>query len=228
MMGAGFDVRAWLDLLLQKLQNQFGARLLFCGLQGSFRRGEAHAQSDIDLVVVLDRLTPADLQVYQRLVRSMPFSQKACGFIAGAAEVRAWPRHDLWTLYHDTEPLFGNLASLLPALDGCDAEQAVRIGAADLYHAACHSFLFGNREENLSGLCKSAYFVLRSIAFLHTGQYPADTAAMRVALVGQDRALLDACLAMRTGSATDMGIDRLYAQLIDWCGLLLRELSGQE
>ena len=42
------------------------------GLQGSVRRGAATESSDIDFVLILDRLDTADLSAYRELVRSMP------------------------------------------------------------------------------------------------------------------------------------------------------------
>ena len=55
-----FDINAWLDIIIKKLQNEFEQRLLFVGLQGSYNRGEATQSSDIDLVVILDNLSFED------------------------------------------------------------------------------------------------------------------------------------------------------------------------
>lgn len=60
-----FNIYDWMNELILRLKETFGARLAAVGLQGSFKRGEAHEQSDIDAVVVLDGLTPEDLTVYK-------------------------------------------------------------------------------------------------------------------------------------------------------------------
>ena len=57
-----FDINVWLDIIIKKLQNEFGQRLLFVGLQGSYNRGEETPNSDIDIVVILDSLSFEDLK----------------------------------------------------------------------------------------------------------------------------------------------------------------------
>ena len=52
-----FDINTWLNIVIKKLQNEFEQRLLFVGLQGSYNRGEATQNSDIDLVVILENLS---------------------------------------------------------------------------------------------------------------------------------------------------------------------------
>ena len=103
------DHRAWAKMLAEKALARFGARVWFMGLQGSVRRGAATESSDIDFVLILDRLDTADLSAYRELVRSMPDSEKACGFVSGRKELLAWPRADLFQFYHDTEALYGML-----------------------------------------------------------------------------------------------------------------------
>lgn len=48
---------AWAEEAKGKLKAEFGDRLRFVGLQGSRARGEAREDSDIDLVVLLDRVS---------------------------------------------------------------------------------------------------------------------------------------------------------------------------
>ena len=88
------DIRSWISDLTERLKAIFGGRLVYVGLQGSYRRGEADAKSDIDVMTVLDRLEPADLKTYRAAVGAMPYADKACGFICGRAELAAWPRHE--------------------------------------------------------------------------------------------------------------------------------------
>ncbi len=67
-------------MLAEKALARFGARVWFMGLQGSVRRGAAKESSDIDFVLILDRLDTADLSAYREVVRSM--DGKACGFVS--------------------------------------------------------------------------------------------------------------------------------------------------
>ena len=48
------DIKSWLDEFLKALSDTFAERICFVGLQGSYGRGEATENSDIDVVVILD------------------------------------------------------------------------------------------------------------------------------------------------------------------------------
>ena len=56
-----FDVEIWLQEFTRKLFDEFSSRIKFVGLQGSYKRGEATENSDVDLVVILDKLSFEDL-----------------------------------------------------------------------------------------------------------------------------------------------------------------------
>lgn len=49
-----FDVDRYLEKLIGECKNAFGARLLYVGLQGSYMRGEANENSDIDVMMMHD------------------------------------------------------------------------------------------------------------------------------------------------------------------------------
>ena len=66
------DINNWLDEFLQKLNETFKSRVWFVGLQGSYGRGEATETSDIDVVVILDEFTVADIQAYNQLLDTLP------------------------------------------------------------------------------------------------------------------------------------------------------------
>ena len=68
------DITVWMRNFLQALNETFRERVWFVGLQGSYGRGEATETSDIDIVVILDQLSAADIQKYN--VR-YPFQQRA-------------------------------------------------------------------------------------------------------------------------------------------------------
>ena len=51
-----FDLDKYLADLLMKCRSAFGERLLYMGLQGSWLRGEAHENSDIDVMVMVCHL----------------------------------------------------------------------------------------------------------------------------------------------------------------------------
>ena len=201
------DHRAWAKMLAEKALARFGARVWFMGLQGSVRRGAATESSDIDFVLILDRLDTADLSAYRELVRSMPDSEKACGFVSGRKELLAWPRADLFQFYHDTEALYGSLSEVGALLCPQDARGALHMGAANVYHAACHSFLFEDVSANLPALYKAAFFVLQAQAFAASGVYCEDAAA----LAGRGQKAF-----------TPQEAPEHYALLVRWAGAVLR------
>ena len=55
------NIDLWLTEFQTGLDETFTNRIYFLGLQGSYARGEATASSDLDVVVIFDELTPADL-----------------------------------------------------------------------------------------------------------------------------------------------------------------------
>ena len=141
------EIERWMEELAGRLAERFGPRLLFLGLQGSYGRGEANEDSDIDVVTVLDRVELSDLDLYRAIVGDMPEGEKACGFLCGAAELKSWSKYDLCQLARDTRDVYGRLKPLLPTLGREDLAQAAAIGASGLYHAAVHTYLYAPREE---------------------------------------------------------------------------------
>lgn len=220
-----FDVRNWLDGLCAKLKERFKGRLEFIGLQGSFRRGEAGPESDIDAVVILDEVGAADLEAYRSIIKSMPSSERACGFICGKRELTNWFGPDLFQLLHDTEPLYGSIGYVLALTGKRDAAGAVRMGASNLYHAACHSYVFGDRREWLPKLLKQAFFILQAVVYLKDGVYVSDKDEMSARLSGLDAGVLRAVASKEAAVDIDDGVMQNYDMLIRWCGGLLERYA---
>ena len=64
-----FDLDSYLDNLISNCWTVFGDRLLYVGLQGSWLRGEANENSDIDVMVILDRFSIQDMDQYQEILK---------------------------------------------------------------------------------------------------------------------------------------------------------------
>ena len=109
------DMDRWLAGYQAMALDLFGGRVRFIGLQGSRARGEAGPDSDIDVVLVLDRLEPADLTAYRRGLDGLPRRELVCGFFSGAEELRRWDRGDRFQFWYDTAPVLGRLEDLFPA-----------------------------------------------------------------------------------------------------------------
>jgi len=166
------NIDDWMTELMDKLSSHFGDRLLFVGLQGSHQREEAHRDSDIDAVVILDTLSMDDLIAYRAILLTMPENEKSCGFISGKNELMHWPRHELFQFKMDTRPCLGELDSVLPDIERKDVLDGVKISASALYHACCHAAVHSPFEiGELKGMYKSAFFLLQALHYVRCGVY---------------------------------------------------------
>ena len=215
------NITSWLDNFLQALDSSFGARVWFVGLQGSYARTEAHDGSDIDTVVILDTLTPADLEKYRAMLDTLPHRELVCGFFAGKDELLAWEASDLFQFSHDTKPIRGRLDALLPCLDTAAVRRAAKIGACNIYHACVHNLLHERSTDILKGLYKSAAFVLQATSFLQTGKYTPRHAELLTALLPADRDILDTFLRLKAGAAVDF--EEMSTRLFLWSQRLIQK-----
>lgn len=219
-----FSLERWCDRIKAQALAHFGERLLFLGLQGSWRRGEARPGSDVDLVLILDQLAIGDLDAYRDMIAALDQPGRACGFISGRAELQHWDKGELFTFYHDTRALYGQLAPLLPTIEAADIHRAIQTQAGALYHAACHSYLFEDAAANLPALYKSALFLLRERAYLNEQNYYDRQEDLAQALASEDRAILR--LIQSPPAAAKEALRACYEQLIRWAALLLRQYGG--
>lgn len=123
------DITAWMKSFLQTLDETFGSRVWFVGLQGSYGRGEATEASDIDIVVILDELSAVDIQTYNTMLDVLPHREMICGFLSGKDDIMNWEPSDLFQFYYDTTPIRGSLDELLEVIDEGSVNRAIKIGA---------------------------------------------------------------------------------------------------
>ena len=165
------DIKTWVPQFVNKVEQSFGNRIWFIGLQGSYGRNEATDASDIDVVVILDELRIDDLKTYRDMLDTLPNRDLICGFISGKAELLNWEASDLFQFYYDTEPIKGNLDALLEKIDKRSVRRAIKIGACNIYHACVHNFVHEKNYDILRSLYKSAVFVIQAVWFYETGNY---------------------------------------------------------
>ena len=66
-----FDVEAYIQNLIGECKNVFAERLLYVGLQGSYMRKEATDESDIDVMILLEDFSVADMDAYRRILKKI-------------------------------------------------------------------------------------------------------------------------------------------------------------
>lgn len=164
-------ISEWMNLFIGRMKETFPDRIIFLGLQGSYGRGEAKESSDIDVVVILDQLTYSDLCLYRDAVKDLPAREKLCGFVSGREELSHWEKSDLFQFYYDTKAVIGSLDEIIPPITEEDVVRAIKIGAGNLYHMACHNAIHDRSAEILEALYKSAFFTMQAKHFYYTGTY---------------------------------------------------------
>ena len=212
------EITAWLNTFLQKLNDTFGNRVWFVGLQGSYGRGEARDTSDIDVVVILEELSASDIGGYNAMLDGLPHRELICGFLSGKDELLRWEPSDLFQFYYDTTPIKGGLDALLPLLDKAAVNRAIKIGACNIYHGCVHNMLHEKSEDILRGLYKAASFVVQAIAFKQTGKYVRFQKDLLGVVSSDERRIVETFLKLKNGEAVDFGAmsEELFAWAKKW------------
>ncbi len=193
------DITIWMEQFLNILHKTFENRLYFIGLQGSYARGEASDTSDIDIVVILDKLTFHDLEDYRTMLDRLPHRDLICGFLSGKEELLNWEPSDLFQFYHDTLPIEGSLDDLLDRLTPDAVTHAIKIGACNIYHACVHNMLHEKSDDMLKGLYKSASFTIQAICFRQTGCYVRYLTELLEHITPEDQEIIRTYLAIKSG-----------------------------
>lgn len=216
------DINVWMNEFIRKLNETFANRVWFVGLQGSYGRGEATATSDIDVVVILDKLSASDIQTYNDMLETLPHRELICGFVSGKDEILNWEPSDLFQFYHDTTPIKGSLDELLPLIDRTAIERAIKTGACNIYHGCVHNMLHEKSEELLKGLYKAASFVVQAIVFKQTGNYIKHQSQLIQTASTEERTIIESFLKYKNSEAVDF--DKASRTLFEWSKKWIKNL----
>ncbi|MGN1345435.1 MAG: nucleotidyltransferase domain-containing protein [Eubacteriales bacterium] len=214
-----WNLSRWMETYADCVFSVFGERVRFIGLQGSCARGEATEASDIDVVLILDRLDYADVRRYRKAVAALPERERLCGFLSGEEELKHWDTSDLFQFYHDTRTIYGSIDWMNMTITREDARRAVHLGACNLYHMCLHNALHARRTEAIDGLYKSALFTVRAKYFWETGEYVGRRTDLLEKLTGDERKILSYALG-EPGT-----LDEKSELLLRWSGQLIRKFK---
>ena len=219
-----FDLDDYLRALILGCQSAFGDRLKYVGLQGSYLRGEVHENSDIDVMVILNRFSVRDMDAYRRILREIGFYERSCGFICGREEMARWNPMEVCQLRHTTKDLYGTLADYLPPATREDEINYVKLGLGNLYHEICHRYIHSDREKNIAklrGTCKSAFFLIQNMHYLESGRFILTKKALKEAVSQEDRRVLE------LGELPDgYDFDSAFTVLFDWCQVAFTRIES--
>ena len=208
----------YISALTELMKAACNERLLYVGLQGSYLRGEATENSDIDIMVVIDAMTIADLDAYRHAVMSLPESDKSCGFICGRDELLHWNPLEICHLLHSTKDYYGTLAALVPTYTKHDVVDFVKLSLGNLYHEICHRYVHAPQGENMAalpGTYKQVFFILQNLHYLETGSFIGTRKELLKNLSGKSKQVLETAISLGSGAAFDF--DQAFALLYSWC-----------
>ena len=212
------EITTWMNGFLKSINEAFGDRVWFVGLQGSYGRGEATETSDIDVVVILDELSITDIHKYNAMLNTLPYRELICGFVSGRDELLNWEPSDLFQFCNDTTPITGSLDEVMAVIDEDAVNRAIKIGACNIYHGCVHNMLHEKSVDILRGLYKSASFVVQAIAFKQTGKYIKHQNELLGVVSDNERRIIDTFLKQKSGDAVEFGAmsDTLFSWSKKW------------
>ena len=208
------EITTWMNEFLSTINEAFGDRVWFVGLQGSYGRGEATETSDIDVVVILDELSITDIHKYNVMLNTLPYRELICGFVSGRDELLNWEPSDLFQFCNDTTPITGSLNELLTVIDEAAIDRAIKIGVCNIYHGCVHNMLHEKSEDILKGLYKSASFVVQAIAFQQTGKYMRSKNDLLQNALPEEKRIINTFISLKNGGAIDF--ETMSQELFVW------------
>lgn len=215
------EITTWMNGFLKSIDEAFGDRIWFVGLQGSYGRGEATETSDIDVVVILDELSITDVHKYNAMLNTLPYRELICGFVSGKDELLNWEPSDLFQFCNDTTPITGSLDEVMAVVDATAVNRAIKIGACNIYHGCIHNMLHEKSEDILKGLYKSASFVVQAIAFKQTGKYICSQNDLLQIVSPEERRIVNTSKSLKNGGTIDF--ETMSQELFVWSKAWIRK-----
>lgn len=222
------NIEEWMNELKKKLLEALCRQVVFIGLQGSYARGEATADSDIDVVVLFRFMTPTVLRKYRSILGSMPYSNKVCGFVGGREELRSWNAGDLFQLYYDTKPVYNDLHFIADRINVDGARQLVHTISCNIYHECCHNMLHAKDRKVMAGLYKPAAFAVQAKCFISSGEYVHNHRELAEKCTGSDKKIAECAKNLKTCcDLNDVQFDDLSMDLLEWSGENIIKYANQ-
>lgn len=212
-----FRVDEYIHDLIIAMKDVFGDRLIYVGLQGSYLREEATENSDIDIMVIIDKFSVQDLDSYRETISQMQHYEKSCGFICGMDEFSGWNPLELCHILHSTKDYYGRLSLLIPEYKNSDIINFIKLSLGNLYHEMCHRYVHADRNENYQKLpmtYKNVFFILQNIYYLKTGVFCQTKKELMGILAEEDKEIMEISLKISIGEPYDF--EQTFEKLFLW------------
>lgn len=219
------NIENYISRLVDSLRRQFNSRVIYVGLQGSYLRGEATDNSDIDIMVVIDDLSVSDLDHYRAIIQALGDSEKSCGFICSKEDLANWNPLEIGHLLNGTKDYYGVLRDLVPVYTDEDIRNFVKMSINNLYHEICHRYIHADLSKSvtkLHGSYKSVFFILQDLYYLKHGKYIATKAELLPLLDGKDHTVL--AQSMEWNNSIPYDFSESFKLLFTWCQDTLKSL----
>ncbi len=217
------DLNDYLQKLLSECSSVFGDRLLYLGLQGSYLRGEANANSDIDIMILIDRFSVKDMDAYRDILQKIGCFEKSCGFICGKDEMMRWNPLEINQLKHTTKDIHGVLLDYLPNVSREDDIKHVKLSLGNLYHELCHRYVHADRKKNdleFRGTCKRLFFLIQNLYYLESGAFVSSKRELKKLVSEEDREMLS-----MADQQDDYDFNKAFSSVFKWCQNAFRRID---
>lgn len=209
----------WLDIFKNEILHSFPDNICCIGLQGSYGRGEASADSDLDLVIIFKSLSMEVLQQYKSLLLRFGDDYKLCGFVGSAEILKSWNEGELLQLYFDTVPVYGNLDFIKDSVTNEAAAKLVLQNSCLIYHACCHNFLFDEEQAILKELYKTAVFTVQAKYYHVHHIYVSKHSELSNVVMGVDKKILETAVNLKMEDKFTAKQLTAYSELLlQWSG----------
>jgi hypothetical protein len=197
------------------------------GLQGSYLRGDATDNSDIDIMVVLKRIDLKDLSEYRNIIQSIGNYDKSCGFICSEEDLNNWNPLEICHLKHTTKDYFGNLSDLIPSYTISDIINYIKISINNLYHEITHRYIHSTIENNIASLpysYKNVFFILQNIYFIKTGKFSITKDELMPIINPADYIIFKSLLTIQ--NEENYNFEEYFSLLLKWCQETLIDINA--
>ena len=220
------NVDNYISKLIDLLNQAFATRLLYVGLQGSYLREEATTESDIDIMVIINELSVADLDRYRSIIQSLEYADKSCGFICSRSDLANWNPLEICHLLHTTKDYYGVLNEYIPKYTRNDIANFVKLSINNLYHEICHRYIHADINKSTEQLpisYKCVFFILQNLYYLKHNKYIATKSELLSKLSGNDLSVLET--AMKISTAHAYNFPKSFNLLFTWCQETLQSIE---